>query len=349
MTVPFIVTRFPTFAAFDRTETAYGPDDLAALIRGTTASRKDHLPWLKLARFGDLRTDKNSLRHDANVLAVTGIEADYDGALDAGVPVAFDAACDRLTAHGIAAIVYTSPSHTEDSPRWRILCPLSCEVAPDQRNRFMGRLNGLFRGVFAGESWTLSQSYYYGAVNRNPSHRVEVIEGEPIDLHDDLDTSWMGKPGATAPEGQAEAVTGEARDDAELIRCIVTGAGYHVELCALAGRYLARGMTGPAAGDTLRGLMLSCPEAARDERWRDRFDSIGDLVSSAVKKYRTETAEARRAVARLIFSRIGAGFTSGQFQAEAEAACLARGLAPKVAHDLAAWLVRERGRRALNG
>ena len=41
--------------------------------------RRNGLPWLKLAPFGDMRRAKGSLRHDANVLAITGVEADYDG------------------------------------------------------------------------------------------------------------------------------------------------------------------------------------------------------------------------------------------------------------------------------
>ncbi len=35
------------------------------------------MPWLKLASFGDTKSEKNSLRHDVNV-PVNGIEADYD-------------------------------------------------------------------------------------------------------------------------------------------------------------------------------------------------------------------------------------------------------------------------------
>ena len=52
--------------------------ELAERIRKTTQRSKDRLPWLKLARFGDAKTDKGSLRHDANVRAITGIEADYE-------------------------------------------------------------------------------------------------------------------------------------------------------------------------------------------------------------------------------------------------------------------------------
>ena len=41
--------------------------DLRARILEATASTKEKLPWLKLATFGDKRTDDGSLRHNANV------------------------------------------------------------------------------------------------------------------------------------------------------------------------------------------------------------------------------------------------------------------------------------------
>ena len=56
--------------------------DLPALsrkLRATNAGSKHKLPLLKLATFGDFRTSYDCLRSDANVSALTGIEADYDG------------------------------------------------------------------------------------------------------------------------------------------------------------------------------------------------------------------------------------------------------------------------------
>ena len=60
-----------------------------------------------------------------------------------------------------------------------------------------------------------------------------------------------------------------------------TGEGFHAELCALAARYISRGMSADATAETLRGLMLAHPEAARDYRWRDRFAGIRELATSA--------------------------------------------------------------------
>jgi hypothetical protein len=155
---------------------------LAALIRTTTAATKEQLPWLKCARFGDRRTAAGSLRHNANVLVITGLEGDYDGERISVADVVR-----IITEAALCAIVYTSPSHTEDAPRWRVLCPLSVEHPPEMRDRFLGRLNGVLGGILSNESWTLSQSFYFGSVKRNPSHRVVVIEGDFIDLRADLD------------------------------------------------------------------------------------------------------------------------------------------------------------------
>ena len=106
----------------------------------------------------------------------------------------FDEALEVLERQGLASVRSTPRHRTpRPSPRWRVLCALATEMAPGERGRYMGRLNGLFRGIFADESWTLSQGYFFGSVNGNPSHRVEVIDGEPIDAHDDLDEIWLGK------------------------------------------------------------------------------------------------------------------------------------------------------------
>jgi Primase C terminal 2 (PriCT-2) len=196
-----IVTFFPDYGAATKREQQMTLDELAALIRNATAPTKEALPWLKFAKFGEVRTARNrSLRHNANVQAVTGILVDYDGER-----MALDEAVERLDKAGITAIVYTSPSHTEEGPRWRIGCPFSGELPPCEHGRMVARLNGLLGGVLAPESWTLSQAYYYGRVHGNPAHRVEIVDGTAtIDLADELDEIAAGKPsGARRPNGDA--------------------------------------------------------------------------------------------------------------------------------------------------
>jgi putative DNA primase/helicase len=200
------VTFFVDHAAKSKSERRLSLPALAKMIDAASAVTKDDLPWLKLARFGDARSAQNSLRHDGNMLAVSGVEADYDGER-----VGFDAAVETLRRAEVAAIIYTSPSHTPERPRWRVLCPFSAELSPARREHEMDRLNGLFGGIFAGESWTLSQSYYYGSVAGNPTHRVEVVPGRPIDLCEELDATARGKAnGLDRRATKPPPVTGDA-------------------------------------------------------------------------------------------------------------------------------------------
>lgn len=93
----------------------------------------------------------------------------------------------KLQAAGIAAMVYTSPSHKADSPRWRVLCPASAPLPAADRTRLVARLNGVLGGILAIESFRLSQAYYFGSVENNPDHVVELVEGRYIDLASELD------------------------------------------------------------------------------------------------------------------------------------------------------------------
>lgn len=259
------VTLFYGEGARRKTERVYTLPGLKADILAATAKTKAELPWLKLARFGDVKTDKHSLRHDANVLSISGIEADYDGGA-----VLFADAVDKLEKAGILALVYTSPSHTEDAPRWRVLCPTSTELPPEKRGHLVGRLNGLFGGIFAGESFTLSQSFYFGSVNRNPSHAAEIIDGQPIDLCDELDKTWMGRPASSsAKDKDGKPKTGKA-DVAQLLAEIVSGEAYHQACVRLAGVWARGGVPYMDARKRLLDAFDAVPEAERDERWKGR-------------------------------------------------------------------------------
>jgi hypothetical protein len=183
-----VVTFFSNSAATTKREQRLSLTALAELIHTTSAASKEQLPWLKLARFSDRRTEKGSLRHNGNVLAVTGVEADYDRG-----EMSLADAKDIIAGAGITAIIYPSPSCTSDKPKWRVLCPFSQEYPPEHRDRFMARLNGLFGGIFAHESWVWSQSYYYGRV-ANPDHHAVVFTGTPIDLADQLDDGAICRP-----------------------------------------------------------------------------------------------------------------------------------------------------------
>ena len=72
------VTFFKDYAAQRHTTEKLTLPQLQERVLNASARAKDKLPWLKLATFGSNRTGKGSLRHDANVLEINGIELDYD-------------------------------------------------------------------------------------------------------------------------------------------------------------------------------------------------------------------------------------------------------------------------------
>lgn len=190
-------TEFPSKSAQSKVEHATTWAALVERIRAAGPfADKAAAPWLKLATFGEHRTDKNCLRSNANLRTVTGIEGDYDGGR-----MTPQEALERLERHGIRAAVYTSASHAPERPRWRVLCPLATHAAPKDRARLVARLNGALGGVLAGESFDLSQSYYFGKVTGHYGVWTtfdDPDEGECIDELHDLDRIAIGKPGAAA-------------------------------------------------------------------------------------------------------------------------------------------------------
>jgi hypothetical protein len=158
--------------------------ELREMILAAKAGTKDDLPWLKGARFGDKASPKGSLRNDKNVLGFDAIELDYDKMV-----MSFDQAVATLKAMNVRALIYTTPTHANAAPRLRVLLPVSRHDNPlDTRAKLVARVNGRFGGIFAGESFTLSQGYYYGLALDNPApdHRCEVIDGRFVDLCNEL-------------------------------------------------------------------------------------------------------------------------------------------------------------------
>jgi Primase C terminal 2 (PriCT-2) len=170
--------------------------DLRELILNTTAPAKSKLPWLKCAKFGDKKSENGCLRNGDNLIEITGIELDYDAA-----QMPFEDAVQRMKDANLRALLYTSPSYNGTTVhKWRIICPTSRPLPPTERTKLVARVNGLFGGIFADESFTLSQAYYYGSVNGNPAHQAVLIDGDFIDQRDDLDTTAFYLGGMGDPE-----------------------------------------------------------------------------------------------------------------------------------------------------
>lgn len=187
------VTCFPKQSAQSKTERQMSMRQLANEIERAAASDKGGLPWFKLASFGERRTEKNCLRNNENVLSVSGVEADYDAG-----SISPDEAERRLRAAGIAAMVYTTPSHGQDGKgnRWRVFAPFDQPLPPEHRAQHVARLNGILDGALDGASFVLSQSYYGGNVAGRPKVDIRLIDGKPINQAAHLDATAIGKASA---------------------------------------------------------------------------------------------------------------------------------------------------------
>lgn len=160
----------------------------------------------------------------------------------------------------------------------------------------------------------------------------------------------IGSPGEAAPApGCTGGGGGDSRDDAALVRAIVTGENYHASLPALAARLVARHVTPDATRDILLGLMLSHPEPSRDDRWRERVASIPGIVRSAAAKFEGP-AEARRAIARQAGRRLRDGADFQQVMEEARAFAEQQGMGGEQAARIVRWIAKqELARRAAHG
>lgn len=276
----FMVTFFSDKTASYKVPTSTSLQELCEKIDAEAADKKTLLPWVKLAEFGNVKTDKGSLRHDANVTVVHGCEGDYDGE-----KMSFDEAEARLRDAGIGCILHTSPSHTPAAPRWRVLAPTSKPLRPEFRITLLARINGVLGGVLADESFKLSQSYYYGHVEIDGQvvvlpdegeegdpvpgeNRVVAIDGRYIDQCSELDAGAIGKQPGTNGNGHDAAGEYVHINRDELTRRILSGEALHTSVISLAGSYAARSIPWQAFEDYI-GLAFA---AANQPRYTGRWE-----------------------------------------------------------------------------
>jgi hypothetical protein len=206
-TEPFAVTLFPNKLAKTQERRRMALEQLADLIRNTRARNKDDLPWLKLARFGTLKSDRDCLRSDKNVVALSGVVGDYDEE-----KCALEAAAERLDKAGIIGLVYTTASHTDAEPHWRVVCPFSRELTPSEHYSMVARVNGLLNGILADESFGLSQSYYFGSTNGHPPEVIIVDGLQYLDQADELDETAVGRASGNSADHKANTPEAPAAD-----------------------------------------------------------------------------------------------------------------------------------------
>lgn len=148
---------------------------------------KQQCPLISLTEYGDNLSMNGSYRHIENVIAVHGIEGDYDAG-----KVHLEEAYASMMFWRLKSLIITTPSHTPAAPRWRILMPLSQPQPIEARRGLVERLNGALHGILAPESATATQCFYIGKVTRT-AHDYRVIEsfGRCIDTADNIPSETM--------------------------------------------------------------------------------------------------------------------------------------------------------------
>lgn len=276
------VTMFPSQSATSKSERLLTLRELAAEIRQNRVADKGRLPWYKLARFGDQRTEKNSLRSDANLISITGIEVDHDGG---GLSLTDGIA--RLEQHGVAAMVYTSPSHLQPGKgeRWRVFIPLSREFPPSDRKEFCRQVNGIFDGKIDQVLFTLSQSYYGGNVHGGTPVETHFVDGDFLDNLPALASIALDKRKNRKSETDFDDLLGAVdkdQTDAEIMAAISGGDGhYHDRIKQMAGRYAKRGVSIAESLNRLQAAMMEVPAAVRNRYWQDQYNGIQSLLDHA--------------------------------------------------------------------
>lgn len=140
------------------------------------------LPLFKPAIF-------NGGREAKDLLSIDAIEGDYDlGLQDASFAYA------RLLDARIAAFIYTTSRHTQEYPRYRIICPLSRTMAPEEWGKYHSFLNDLLDGALDPNAAKASQCYFIGRLDICEKPDVHMVEGSDCDFIDCVyETHPLGK------------------------------------------------------------------------------------------------------------------------------------------------------------
>ena len=185
LTVSRFATAFPIGPAFGTMErTTWGA--LAALFRSRRLGGKDGANFVP-ATFR-LEPDGRVRRLKDNLCTRTAVALDCETSKSTGeIPRSFAEAVARIKGAGLGAVVYTSHNHTAEAPRYRIVLPLSAEIAVNLPavEVIADRLNML--GVLDTSKVGASSLFYLPSAEPGhlTHHETVVIDGDPIDA------AWM--------------------------------------------------------------------------------------------------------------------------------------------------------------
>jgi hypothetical protein len=276
--VPDMLLTYTLFASVtptnkqERADVAW-PELVERIRNAPTYIAKSACPLISMSEFGDIPTERGCIRHAANVRRVFGAELDYDG----GKVRPEDAAA-ILEKARICALIYTTPSHTPEAPRWRALLPFSEPMLPEKRAEYLGRANRILGGIATRESFTLSQSFYIGRVRGAQYVVIETI-GRTIDTALELEPLPF-----TGNSPKVETKIDSTTDD-ELRAAFVRGEGRYQAMLKLSARWARQGDSADDIAANLHALMAKSPGGSKNADGIDLAAMISGIAQSAIDKY----------------------------------------------------------------
>jgi len=272
---PLTFTLFPNLGGLQATEYTTTTDGMVDWLQQLPEyPDKAACPLISLNRYGEQKTPKGSLRHDANIIEAWGVIGDYDK----GDMSPSDAA-GILGLMGIEAIIVTTPSHGVKGNRWRVIAPFSQAQGLEARHAFTGKINTILGGILANESFSASQAFYVGRV-AGVQYEVHRIAGVPIDTMPGVDQLEITGPAQAQPRtGSTDplALIPKRADDIERVRIaleLIPNEGPDWEMWNRIGMAVYN-----ATGGTDEGLELW-------REWSDRCGGDGDSVDARWRHYR---------------------------------------------------------------
>jgi phage/plasmid-associated DNA primase len=239
------------------------------------APTKQKLHWLKLATFGNKRGEGGSLRNNDNVEKVSGAELDYDGE-----KLTIQQGKALFEEHGIRALLHSSPSNSIGKPRWRALLPFSRELQPADRTRIVQSVMKTLGNIFAAESVTLSQSYYFGHVAGTPPIEAVITSGDFADV-------VLSNPYLNFDPAELQGVGIDVDAELDAMRYRDPEHPIHNTQLRCIASMLSRGEDEDSVSQkVLEATKIACIEAGHSwERWEGKErKAVQGMIDSWVKK-----------------------------------------------------------------
>ena len=189
---------------------------------------------------------------------------------------------DKLKENNLNHFIYTSSSHTEEIPKYRVVIP--CYIKHDNArvaNHFL--LTTIINSTpeelgLDNASNTWSQPWF---MSTSPSQYFSYTEGSDLVIPHDYSSTFKG----TSPGSRGTAaLLGSGTQWKTKLEEIANGQSQNPNILSLTTGMANDGVNPATITQLLEFAFEQRPEELRDKRWQDGVDMIPKAVESAVKK-----------------------------------------------------------------